>query len=194
MSKDPINFLFQNQTYKVVANPTNEDFDMQFAGVSFTIKSGEEKTMAINAANHVLNSFGPRGLVWLVPDVDKEKLLEAGKRINKEFKHRQVTEFNIRNENRKHMKMGSLTPSDKIKEYARELGLKLEDSYAQVDQNLSDSRAQDEKIASMEATIANLTKLVDTFVRGRDEQKVTEEEEKRKPGNPQWVKKENKIG
>ena len=40
MSKDPINFLFQEQTYKVVANPTNEDFDMQYAGVSFTIKSG----------------------------------------------------------------------------------------------------------------------------------------------------------
>ena len=56
MSKDPINFLFQEQTYKVVANPTNEDFDMQYAGVSFTIKSGEEKTRAINAANHILNS------------------------------------------------------------------------------------------------------------------------------------------
>ena len=187
MSKDPINFLFQDQTFKVVANPTNEDFDMQFAGVSFTIKSGEEKTMAINAANHVLNSFGPRGLIWLMPDADKEQLYAAGKRINKEFKHRQVTEFNVRNENRKHMKMGSLTPSDKIKEYAEELGLKLEDSYAQVDQNISNSKAQDEKIASLEATIANLTKLVDTFVRGRDEK--AEEEEKRKPGNPNWTKK-----
>jgi cell division protein FtsB len=187
MSKDPINFLFQEQTYKVVANPTNEDFDMQYAGVSFTIKSGEEKTMAINAANHILNSFGPRGLVWVMPDADKEKIFEAGRRINKEFKHRQVTEFNVRNENRKHMKMGSLTPSDKIKEYAAELGLKLEDSYAQVDQQISGSKAQDEKIASLEATIANLTKLVDTLVRGREEQKP-EEEEKRKPGNPNWNK------
>jgi len=64
--------------------------------------------------------------------------------------------------------------------------LKLEDSYAQVDQSISNSKAQDEKIASLEATIANLTKLVDTLVRGRDEK--VEEEEKRKPGNPNWSK------
>ena len=64
--------------------------------------------------------------------------------------------------------------------------MKLEDSYAQVDQSISNSKAQDEKIASLEATIANLTKLVDTLVRGRDEK--VEEEEKRKPGNPNWNK------
>lgn len=187
MKEDPINFMFQEQTYKVVANPTNEDFDMQYAGVSFTIKSGEEKSMAINAANHILNSFGPRGLVLIIPGADKEKILESGRKRNMEFKRRQVTEFNIRNENRRHMKMGSLTPSERLKEYAAELGLKLEDSYAQVDQGIVNAKSQEDKIASLESTIANLTQLVDTLVRGREEKKP-EESQLRVKRDGKWVK------
>lgn len=183
--KDPINFVIQEQIGMVVANPTNEDFDMQYSGVSFTIKAGEKITLATNAASHILNSYGPRGLVYLKYGCDEGKVLEEGRVRNEEFKRKQVTEFNVRNENRKNMNLGYLAPTAKLKQYASELGLELMQPYAPRDAERVKLNSQDTEIASLRNTVSELTSLVNKLLRDSD----SKEEEKRKPGNPNWIKK-----
>lgn len=164
MAKDPISFMFQQQMGMVLLNPTNEDFDMQFSGVSFTIKAGEKLTMAENAAKHVLNSFGQRGLSYLAFGADEERIAADGKQRNREFKIKQVTEFNIRNENRKNMNLGYLPPSDKIKEYASEMGIELMQPYAPRDAERVKLNAQDDEITALRRSNADLADKVNKLL------------------------------
>ena len=39
-------------------NPTNEQLDMQYAGISIGLKPGEKQTFAMKCATHLLNAFG----------------------------------------------------------------------------------------------------------------------------------------
>ena len=43
MTNNGLDVMFQEQMGMVVLNPTNEDFDMQYAGISFTIRSEERR-------------------------------------------------------------------------------------------------------------------------------------------------------
>jgi hypothetical protein len=111
----------------VIWNPTNEDIGIQYAGISFTIVSGEKREFEINCANHILNSFGARGLTSLKygDEANEEKIGKDGIDRNLAFKRRQITVYNQQNENRKHMNLGYQPPTETIKKYAIELGLKL---------------------------------------------------------------------
>lgn len=182
---DPINFMFQEQVGMVVLNPTNEDFDMQYAGISFTLKPGQKQNLAINAANHVLNSFGPRGLCYLAFGADEAKIAEQGRRRNEDFKRKLVTDFNVSNENRKNMNMGYLPPSEKLKEYALELGLELMQPYAPRDKEREKINEQNSEITALKNTVQELTNLVNTLLK-KDEP----DEEQKKRGNPNWIRKD----
>lgn len=114
----------------VLWNPTNESFDMQYAGISITLKAGEKEAFAMKCATHLLNAYGQRGLTSLMHGADEEKIGKEAIHRNKEFKTKQVVEYNQRNESRKAMKMGYLPPSEDIKKYAIELGLELLEPYA----------------------------------------------------------------
>jgi len=132
---------------KVIFNPTNEDLDMQYAGVSFTIRAGKKAKIMDHAANHLLNAFGPRGLCDLPYGADEEKVAAQGRERNRDFKIRQVTDFNVRNEARKHMQLGYLPPSDTIKKYAKEMGIDLMQPYAL--KNV-ERLERDERVAALE--------------------------------------------
>jgi hypothetical protein len=160
MANDPVNFMFEEQRGMVLLNPTNEDLDMQYSGVSFTIKSGQKAILSVNAANHVLNAFGPRGLSYLPYGANEEKVIRDGQLRNEDFKRRQVTEFNIRNENRKNMNLGYLPPTSKIKEYALELGLELMQPYAPRDAERVKITEQDAEIETLRNAVAELTAMV----------------------------------
>lgn len=164
VGKDPINFMFQQQMGMVVLNPTNEDLDMQFSGVSFSLKAGQKMVLAEHAAKHVLNAFGPRGLTYLAFGADEEALSADGKRRNKEFKIKQLTEFNIRNENRKNMNLGYLPPSEKIKEYAAEMGIELMQPYAPRDLERTKMNAQDDEIMTLRRSNADLAEKVNKLL------------------------------
>lgn len=164
MSKDPVNFLLQEQVGMVVFNPTNENFDMQYSGVSFTLKSGEKQTLASNAARHVLNSFGPRGLCYLQFGADEGKVATEGRNRNEDFKRRQVVEFNIRNENRKNMNMGYIPATPKIKEYALELGLELMQPYAPRDAERVKINEQNEEIETLRKSQTELLEKVNMLI------------------------------
>lgn len=103
---------------------------MQYAGISLTMKAGEKQMYEIACAKHLLNGFGPRGLTSLAYGADEEKIGTEARERNKEFKKRQIIEYNQRNENRKAMGLGYLPPTREVKKYAIELGLELLEPYA----------------------------------------------------------------
>ena len=149
-------------TSMVLWNPTNEDFPMQYAGVTFTLGAGEKCEVEINAAKHLLNSFGSRGLAGLKYG-DERNESQIGKNAlerNREFKTRQIVLYNQQNESRKMMSLGYIPPQDHLKAYAKELGLKLLEPYAVRDEERSRIGEQDQEIESLkQANSALSTKL-----------------------------------
>lgn len=135
-------FAIETSTIGMVLwNPTSEDLDMQYAGISITMKAGQEQAYEISCARHLLNGFGPRGLTSLkygCTDYEKKRIGEAAIQRNREFKEKQVVEYNQRNENRKQMGLGFNPPTETVKRYARELKLELLQPYSVRDAERSD--------------------------------------------------------
>jgi hypothetical protein len=81
--------------------------------------------MEINCAKHVLNAYGQRGLTSLNHGDDEERIGKDAIQRNLDFKRKQVFEHNTRNEQKRQMGMAWIPPSKKIREYADELGVEL---------------------------------------------------------------------
>ncbi len=182
MSDNPMSMIFQKQDGTVLFNPTDEDFDLQYAGISFKIKPGEKLTVPTNCANHVLNSHGQKGLSRLIFGADEKKVADDGRKRNYDFKVRAVAKFNEVNENRKSQGLGAHIPSAQIRKYASQLGVVLTEPYAARDEEKVKIRTQDETIASLQATLAALQAQISAMVRPVDET----------PGDGLRVKKDGK--
>ena len=166
---------------KLLWNPTNEELSHQYSGITYFFAPGEKKKVNDNCGKHLLHNLDARGLTVLEFDdegkVDEAKVKADAIARNKAFKTRMVSEFNQRNETRKQVGLAYLSPTDKIKEYAVELGLgllelftvkdvereaaahdrneaaRLKEENAMLKTNLSDlaaqSRAQGEQLAEL---------------------------------------------
>ena len=96
-------------------NPTNEDFDTQYAGISMTIHAEERMEVNDPCGNHLLNAFGARGLTQLTYNCDEAKVKEEAIGRNVFFKKKQIIDYNQNNEKRKVMSLSYLPPSKKNK-------------------------------------------------------------------------------
>ena len=166
-------------------NPTSEDMDMQYAGVSLTMKAGEKRLYEIACAKHLLNAFGQRGLTSLTYGCDEAKVKEDAIDRNHTFRVKQVVDYNQRNENRKMMNLGFLPPTPYIKKCAMELGIKLLEPYnvreeerAGIAEAKTENEALKQEMAELKAMMKQLM-----------EQKEPEKQEPKPKGNPNWVKK-----
>ena len=175
----------------ILWNPTNEDLPMQYAGRSFTLLSGEKQEVNEKCANHVLNSFGPRGLTFLKYGDEEKTIGLEGIARNKEFKKRQVSLYNQMNEQRKLSRMGYLPATQKVKEYALELGVELIEPYSLKDEEksaIAKSTVENEvlkaKLENQEKEMAEMKAMMKQFI---ESQKPPEQKPK---GNPNWVKKD----
>jgi 6-phosphofructokinase len=144
-------------------NPTSEDFDMQYAGISITLKAGEKQLFALKCASHLLNGYGQRGLTSLqFGDEDNaERIGKAAIQRNRDFKEKQVVEYNQRNEARKAMNLGYLPPTEMLKKYAIELGLKLLEPYAVRDEEragISEAKRENEALKEEMADLKDMLK------------------------------------
>jgi len=177
----------------VLWNPTNEDFDMQYAGRSFTLTSGQRATVNDACANHLLNAFGPRGLTFLSYGDDERDIETKAKERNYEFKKRQVQVYNQTNEQRKLTRLGYLPPSKKLKEYALELGIELIEPYSMKDEEraaISKSTVENELLKAQAAQQAKeITELKEMM-----KQLMSEKEPKKRIGNPTWISKKEDKG
>ena len=174
-------------------NPTNENMDMQYAGISIRMEPGEKQLFALKCASHLLNAFGQRGLTSLEYGADEGKVAEAARKRNEEFKKKQVVEYNQRNENRKQMGMGYLPPTEEVKKYAIELGLKLLEPYAVRDEERSEiaqAKAQNSelqaKLAAQANEMAELKAMMKELLEKKQEKKPESQLRVKKDGK--WVK------
>ena len=160
-------------------NPTNENFAMQFEGRMYYLKPDERVKVSEPCGKHLLTGFGPRGLTSLEygDEPRMEQIRADALKLNRDFKLRQVVEYNRRNESRKQMNLAFLIPPEHIREYAKELGIDLLAPYSvreeenariqqlqDVNEKLSkalDSRDQllAEQTSSMRAMMERLEKL-----------------------------------
>jgi hypothetical protein len=167
-------------------NPTSEDLDMQYAGVSLTMKSGEKHLYEIACAKHLLNAFGQRGLTSLTYGCDEEKVRQAAVERNHEFKVKQVVDYNQRNENRKMMNLGFLPPTPFVKKYALELGINLLEPYNVREEERAGIAAGKMENEALKQEMAELKEMMKQLM--NKEPETSSEERVRKDGK--WVKKE----
>lgn len=134
----------------VLFNPTNkldkkfhELFRGQYLGKGIRIEAGQKLKVPDATARHLLNELAPRGLLSLDFGDDDEERAKEGLERNREFKVKQINDFNEKNSARKHQGLPYLWPTDTIKLYAEEIGVILVESY-QVDD------AQLQKVKTLE--------------------------------------------
>lgn len=174
-------------------NPTNEDLEgMQYAGISIGLKAGEKQIFAIKCAAHLLNAFGQRGLTSLVYGSDEGKVGKAAIQRNLDFKTKQVVDYNQRNENRKAMQLGYLPPTETLKKYALELGLKLLEPYTVRDEEragITKATAENEelkkKLAAQEGELSEMKEMMKQLLANQEAAKKSGPLVKR---NGKWVK------
>lgn len=111
-------------------NPTSEEFGLQYGGYSYTISAGKRLKVEEAMGNHALNALGARGLTKLLFDddgksIDEEQIGNDAIARNREFKIRQITTYNERNERRKASGQAYDPPTEIVKRYAVELGINL---------------------------------------------------------------------
>jgi len=165
---------------------------MQYAGRSFTLFRGEKEEVNEACANHLLNAFGQRGLTFLKYGDDEAEVGEKAKERNIEFKKRQVTLYNQTNEQRKLTRLGFLSPTQKLKDYALELGIELLEPYTLKDEEkaaISKSTVENEdlrkKLVAQEVEMAEMKAMMKQLLEAK-EPKEPSELRVRKDGK--WVK------
>jgi len=115
----------------------------------------------------LLNAFGQRGLTSLTYGCDEEKVKEDAIQRNHDFKVKMVVDFNQRNESRQMMKLGYLPPTEKIKEYAIELGLKLLEPYAIREEERAGIAEGKKENEALRTELAELRETMKQFIEQR---------------------------
>ena len=122
-------------------NPTNETLNMMYGGISIIMEPPPAPSHKMNVEDptgkHLLNRFAQRGLCQLVFGDDEKIVGAQGVERNLEFKKTQIVRYNTQNEQRKMAGMGFLPPTETVKQYAFELGIKLLEPYSLKDMEVS---------------------------------------------------------
>ena len=127
----------------VLFNPTNEEFTAQHQGVDVIMAPYPDDGHMVKVddarARHVLNILAPRGLTTLEygDDLDdsakKKAKAVSGIQRNKDFKRKQVVDFNQINYANKLGNREYAPPAKHLQTYADEIGIKLEQPYTPPD-------------------------------------------------------------
>ena len=156
---------------KVLFNPTNEKMSAFHEGIETFLQpfplDGHKLKVPDNKANHILNYLGPRGISVLeYGDEPKEnEIAEAGRQRNREFKIKQVVRYNQDNQAREQSLKPYIEPTEQVKRYAEEIGIKLIEPYVMEDtknKKISDlEKKLTEQSDQMQAMMAQMTKMME---------------------------------
>jgi len=151
----------------VLYNPTDrlgkdyqEDFRGFYMGVGRVVKAGEKVKFSENVAKHLLTEFSVRGLVVLNFGDDAEEKAKEGLEKNREFKIKQLNTFNTTNEQHKYQRLPYLYPKEHLKKYAKELGVKLVDSFEIDDSHIKREKELREENAQLREDLRKLMDMV----------------------------------
>lgn len=161
----------------VLLNYTDEDLGYQYGGLSYTISAKKEgkagtKKVQDSEGHHALNSLGARGLTKVEYDdegqpCNGEKNETDAIERNRQFKIRQVNNYNYRNQQRKASGQSYDVPTREVAKYAVELGIDLLQPYtmatgekAQVAKLTSENESKDKLLKEQGDAISKLTEMV----------------------------------
>lgn len=153
-------------------NPTGEDFDYTYGGLSYRLEAGKKKRVSEAEGNHVLNALGSRGVTRLVFDdegrsINEEQIAEDARERNRDFKERQIIHYNERNERRKASGQPYDPPTKEVKRYAVELGIELLKPYemakTEVAQVAKVTKENEELKKQLEDMIAAQKEMLESF-------------------------------
>jgi len=149
----------------LVWNPTNEDMAPVYQGRVYSFPSGHKEEMEDACAKHILTAFGQRGITFLKYGDTEDDIGSKARKINREFKIRQVETYNQTNEGRKTQGASYLTPPAMVRKYAEELGIALNQPYVVRDKEREASDAlvaENKELKSrLSALEGMLQKLID---------------------------------
>lgn len=171
-------------------NPTNEDLEGHHAGENVKVLSGSKLKVEDGRGNHLLNNLGPRGLTSLEYGDNEDLKSEEGIKRNKEFKLKQVMDYNHQNETRKSVGLSHITPPDHVLRYAEELGVKLMKAFTMTEsENYKDKAADEERFRKLENQMSSLAEAVSSLVTS-----LSEKEEKKEEGVTEVIPPKSKKG
>jgi len=177
----------------VLFNPTNEELSAQHQGVDVIIPAYPVKGHMVEVddrrARHILNILGPRGLTTLIYGDEgekKEAKAKSGRERNRAFKRKQVIDFNQLNMANKHGRKDYLYPGQQLKDYADEVGIKLEEPYSAPDEGrekistlIDEVKTKDTKIKEqgkqlneLQNQVSGLSKQLNSFLEMMKQPKV----------------------
>lgn len=159
-------------------NPTDEDLEARYAGISLTIKSGEKQVFEINCARHLLNEFSRRGLCRLPIGctAEQEKKIAAdGIEANRKFKVDMITKFNERNENRRSQGLGMLTPDKYLRKISKETGLVIVSPYENKDEERVELNGLTKENEALKREMAELRDMMKQVLAAKEPAKPAED-------------------
>lgn len=106
---------------------------MAYGGRTIFLEGGSRLKVEDAAGKHLLNGFSVRGLCSLEYGDQEEEIARQGQERNRQFKKKMVMDHNHRNVVRKQQGLAYIEPTDYIRSAALELGLTLDEPYAQRD-------------------------------------------------------------
>lgn len=165
----------------ILFNPTNETLSDQYIGEDVVLPPGSKTRVDDARGRHMLNTMGPRGLVTLEYGDEGEgeaRKAAAGRARNLKFKRDHVERFNAGNDRKFQQKKTMDSPDAKVKEYSRELGIKLYEPYttsddamapmanmtAELDVKTRELAEKDVALATLQAQVAQLTTMMSKFM------------------------------
>jgi hypothetical protein len=165
----------------ILFNPTNEELKDQYIGEDVVLPPGSKTRVDDARGRHMLNTMGPRGLVTLEYGDEGEgeaRKAAAGRARNLKFKRDHVDRFNSQNDRKFQRKQTMDIPDVKVKEYARELGIKLFEPYTSTDDSMAPVAAmtaeldaktrelaeKDTALETLQAQVATLTTMMAKFM------------------------------
>ena len=156
----------------IIYNPTNETFEMTYGGRTLFLGPNEKAKVEDAAGHHLLNGFTARGLCSLEFGDDEAVVKEQGMARNKAFRTRMVGEHNHRNLQRKQVGLAYLEPTSYIVEAAKDLGLELDQPYAQRDAEKDRLLILEKENRDLKADLADAMDFIREFRREKEAAKT----------------------
>ncbi len=161
----------------ILFNPTDEEMECVYIGERMVIPPAPDPRHKIKVddarGRFALNFLGNRGLVSLEYGDEGEgelKKAEIGRNENQKFKRKMVMDFNQLNDMQQQRRLPYFTPDERIKKYARQLGIALyepmstKDDVTRVQAELEQKvQEKDREVQKKDAQISDLTAKVDNL-------------------------------
>lgn len=150
----------------VLMNPTNEMMSPMYAGVQYDIAAdGGKVTVGEAAANHIINAYAPRGLCRLEYGDDEKKVTAQGLSRNQGFKTKMVMKYNQMSMARHQTGREYIPPTDNVRQYAGELGIKLEQPFVtQANENVLELSSIKKENAELKKQMATMMAKMEEFM------------------------------